>query len=121
MSAGETEVQGAASDEFFSVIEMPVFRKRYPPEVLRPRAIRTERVARGLRQRLGPRSILGLAFHPWHDQTTLWWFEQGIITLLAATGWKTVWVTDARYAFDEDRLAELDGDVSIVRQRRDDP
>src|SRR5262249_30376128 len=87
----------------------------------RPRAIRTERVARELRQRLGPRSILGLAFHPWHDQTTLWWFEQGIITLLAATGWKTVWVTDARYAFDEDRLAELGGDVSIVRHRRDDP
>jgi len=109
-----------AGTDLFPVIEMARFQKRYPPEVLRPRAAHTERVARGLRDRLGPRSILGLAFYPWHDQTTLWWFEQGMLTLLAATGWDTVWHTDARYAFDEDRLAELDGRVSVVRHRPDD-
>jgi hypothetical protein len=113
------EGEAPAERELFPVIEMPIFRERYPPEVLRPRAIHTERVARGLRERLGPRSVLGVAFYPWHDQTTLWWFEQGLLTLLAATGWETVWVTDARYTFDDDRLAELDGRVSIVRHRRD--
>ena len=110
-----------AEGELFSVLEMPVFRKRYPPEVLRPRAIHTERVARSLRQRLGLRSVLGVAFYQWHDQTTLWWFEQGMLTLLAATGWETLWVTDARYTFDDDRFAELDGAVTIVRHPRDEP
>jgi hypothetical protein len=74
-----------------------------------------------LRERLGQRSVLGLAFYPWHDQTTLWWFEQGMLTLLAATGWDTVWVTDARYAFDDERLAELNGRISILRHDRDAP
>ena len=106
--------------ELFPVIEMRVFRKRYGPDVLRPRALHTERVGRVLRQRLGRRSVLGVAFYPWHDQTTLWWFEQGVIAILAAAGWDTVWVTDARYTFDDERLAELDGRVSVVRQR-DDP
>jgi hypothetical protein len=32
-----------------------------------------------------------------------------------------VWVTDARYTFDDARLAELDGRVSIIRHNRDDP
>jgi hypothetical protein len=59
------------------VLDVALFRTRYPPEVLRPRAQHTERVARGLRRRLGARSVLGVAFYPWHDQTTLWWFEQG--------------------------------------------
>lgn len=112
---------GANPDGLFLVIDMPVFRRRYPPELLRPGALHTARLARGLRQRLGGRTVLGLAFYPWHDQSTLWWFEQGMLTLLAATGWPTVWVTDARYAFDDDRLAELGGQVSIVRQRGNTP
>ena len=111
--------QGRAEDgELFHVLEMPVFRKRYPAALLRPRARHTERIARGLRERLGMRSVLGVAFYPWHDQTTLWWFEQGMLTLLAATGWNTVWITDARYRFDDDRLAEVDGHVSIIRHDR---
>jgi hypothetical protein len=114
---GEVPVE----DGLFPVIEMPIFRKRYPPEVLRPRAMHTERVARGLRQRLGRRSILGVATYPWHDQTTLWWFEQGMLTLLAASGWETVWVTDARYTFDDERLAELDGRLSVIRRRPGEP
>src|SRR5207245_6778817 len=114
--------QGRAEDgELVHVLEMPVFRKRYPAALLRPRALHTERIARGLRERLGPRSVLGVAFYPWHDQTTLWWFEQGLLTLLAATGWDTVWVTNARYTFDDDRFAELDGHLSIVRHPLGDP
>ncbi|MCK6556828.1 hypothetical protein L6Q96_19960 [Candidatus Binatia bacterium] len=113
--------RGAGPNEYFLVIDMPVFRRRYPPELLRPGALHTARIAQGLRRRLGRRNVLGLAFYPWHDQSTLWWFEQGMLTLLAATGWPTVWVTDARYAFDDDRLTELKGAVSIVRQSGDDP
>lgn len=111
----QSAIEQTAAAELFPVIEMEVFRRRYPPEVLRTRALGTQRIARRLRQRLGQRSILGVAFYPWHDQTTLWWFEQGMLTLLAATGWQTVWVTDARYTFDFDRLAELDAKISIVR------
>jgi hypothetical protein len=111
--------QGRAENgELFHVLEMPVFRKRYPAPVLQPRARNTERIARGLSERLGMRSVLGLAFYPWHDQTTLWWFEQGMLALLGATGWKTVWVTDARYRFDDDRLAEVGGQLSIIRHDR---
>lgn len=101
--------------DLFPVIEMPVFRKRYGPEVLRPRALHTQRIGATLRQRLGMRSVLGVAFYPWHDQTTLWWFEQGLITLLAASGWDTTWVTDAHYTFDDERLAELAGRVTVLR------
>jgi hypothetical protein len=106
-----------AERELFPVIEMPVFRARYSPQVLRPRALHTQRVAGSLRTRLGMRRLLGIAFYPWHDQTTLWWFEQGLITLLAAAGWDTTWVTDARYTFDDERLAELAGRVTVVRDR----
>lgn len=112
--------QAEIESGLFPVIEMRVFRERYTPALLRPRAVQTERVASALRERLGSLSILGLAFYPWHDQTTLWWFEQGMVTLLAATGWNTVWVTDARYTFDDERLAELRGAVTILRQPRDD-
>lgn len=108
----------SGAQDLYHVLEMGRFQKRYPPEVLRPRAAHTERIGRSLRERLGPRSILGLAFYPWHDQTTLWWFEQGLLSLLAATGWETEWHTDARYRFDEDRLAELDGRVSVIRHPR---
>jgi hypothetical protein len=119
MRSSDSDATSIATD-LYPVIEMGRFRKRYPPEVLRPRALHTTRVGRGLRERLGPRTILGLAFYPWHDQTTLWWFEQGLLSVLAATGWETQWHTDARYTFDEDRLAELDGRVSVIRHPRDD-
>src|SRR5678815_3072424 len=88
--AGSHPEQGRPiAGELFEVLDVAQFRKRYPADILRPRAQHTERVARSLRERLGVRSILGVAFYPWHDQTTLWWFEQGLITLLAATGWET--------------------------------
>jgi hypothetical protein len=118
-SSHHGDTTGGGTD-LYPVIEMPRFRKHYPPEVLRPRAVQTERIGRALRDRLGQCSMLGVAFYPWHDQTTLWWFEQGMLSLLAATGWETRWHTDARYTFDEDRLAELDGKVSVIRHRRDD-
>jgi hypothetical protein len=106
--------------ELFPVIEMRVFRQRYGPELLRPRALHGQRVGAALRQKLGMRSVLGIAFYPWHDQTTLWWFEQGLLALLAAAGWETTWVTDAHYTFDDERLAELPGRVTVLR-RRDEP
>lgn len=119
MSADPHTPSGAGNAEpaLFPVIEMPVFRARYGPQLLRPRALHTQRVAGSLRTRLGMRRLLGIAFYPWHDQTTLWWFEQGLLTVLAAAGWDTTWVTDARYTFDDERLEELAGRVTVIRDR----
>jgi glycosyltransferase involved in cell wall biosynthesis len=54
-----------------------------------------------------------VAFYPWHDQTTLWWFEQAVIALLAASGWENTWVTDAQYTFDDDRIVGLPGQLTL--------
>lgn len=105
------------SDRPFPILEEHVFYSRYPESILRPYALHTERMGQALRKRLGHRSILGVAFYPWHDQTTLWWFEQAMVALLAASGWENTWVTDAQYTFDDNQLARLPGKLTLLYQR----
>ncbi len=91
--------------EPYDVVEWRLFRKRYPAALLRRRGALTRAFGRKLRDTLGHKRIRGLALHPRHNQTTLWWYEQGLLALLGAAGWDVAWITDAAYRFDDERIA----------------
>jgi hypothetical protein len=99
----------------YPVIPMREFYEQLDPETLRQNARELHRVGRAVQKRLGHKRIVGSAIFPWHDQTTLWWFEQGLINLMAAAGWDVTWVTDANYTFDDRLLSSLPGNVEVRR------
>jgi hypothetical protein len=67
---------------------------------------------RALGRRLGkarpvPLRVLVVSVHPRHDDSTLWWFDQGLLSLLAGADADTRFVTNASYALDTRRFGEL--------------
>ncbi|HEY3358414.1 MAG TPA: hypothetical protein VGQ83_34515, partial [Polyangia bacterium] len=97
--------------------EVGEFHARYR-RVLRAPAAEEARVAAALRARVGGGAVLVVSLSHRHDQTTIWWFEQGLLSLLAAAGLAITLVTDARYGLDHVRLGELGARLEIVRWRR---
>lgn len=95
-------------------IEWRRFHARYTAAQLLPYARRTRALGRALRRRLGHRQILGISLYIRHDQTTLWWFEQSLLAVLAAAGWDVIWITDTTFAFDQRRLDALPGKLRII-------
>jgi hypothetical protein len=112
--AFSTDSQGIESS-LFPALPFRRFHARYPPSLLEAGAKDLLRTGRWLRRRKGLVRAVGIALHPWHDQTTLWWFEQGLLNLAAAAGWTLDWYTDARYTFDRDLLEALPGRVRVHR------
>jgi hypothetical protein len=78
-----------------------------------------EKIATGraLRRRIGHRRIGLFAIFPRHDQSTWWWFEQGLINLLAAAGQEITLITDADYEYDQTRLRQLDARLTVIPYR----
>ena len=108
-----------ADDELFFCVHFPTFYKDAVVQSHLRTVLREERLlASRLRARLGHKRLVGMAFYPWHDQTTLWWFEQGLLNLLAMCGWEVDWYTDAKYHFDDILLSRLPGTIRLHRVQR---
>jgi hypothetical protein len=96
------------------VLEVLPFRSRYG-SVLGRYARDTEAIARSLAKRIQAKRALVVSAYPRPDQSTLWWYDQGILVLLAAAGIELVYATDASYELDEYRLNEVDARVRRIR------
>ncbi len=103
------------TDELYPVVPLRQFYDQVDPEALRQSITELKGLGRAVRNRVGHQRIVGSALFPWHNQTTLWWFEQGLISLMAAAGWEVTWITDAGYSFDERLLGSLPGSVEVRR------
>lgn len=99
----------------FPPLPIRKFNKKYSAAERKPGLRELLLIGRWLHKNHGKRKVIGLAFHPWHNQTTLWWFEQGLLNLMAAAGWDMTLYTDAHYKFDEDLLHSLPGKIHVQR------
>jgi hypothetical protein len=78
-------------DVLFPALPFRKFHQHYSPEQRKAGLVDLLRVGKNLRKNAGHRRLLGVALHPWHNQTTLWWFEQGMLNLIGAAGWEIDW------------------------------
>jgi glycosyltransferase involved in cell wall biosynthesis len=89
------------------ILDGLAFRSRYGA-VLDRYARETALTARSLARRVKARRALVVSAYPENpDQSTLWWYDQGILTLLAAAGMELTFATDASYELDESRLFQV--------------
>lgn len=66
----------------------------------------TRRSASALRRTPALR-VLVVSLHPEHDDSTLWWFDQGLLSVLSAAGADVRFVNDATFRLDTRRFTEL--------------
>jgi hypothetical protein len=99
----------------FPVVPLRAFYEQHSAAALKASTKELVVLGRHLKKRLGKKRVLGVALYPWHDQTTLWWFEQGILSLMAAADWEVHWITDARYSFDNYLLDQMPGSITVHR------
>jgi len=105
----------SAEGELYPVVPLREFYDTIDAEALRQNLRELKSLGRAVRKRIGHKRVVGSALFPWHDQTTLWWFEQGLISMMAAAGWEVTWITDAHYTFDDRLLASLPGTIEVRR------
>jgi len=101
--------------ELYPVVPLREFYDNIDADALRLNLRELKSLGRAVQKRIGHKRVVGSALFPWHDQTTLWWFEQGLVSVMAAAGWEVTWITDAHYTFDDRLLASLPGTVEVRR------
>jgi glycosyltransferase involved in cell wall biosynthesis len=96
------------------ILDGLAFRARYG-SVLGAYAKETLLTARSLARKVRAKRALVVSAYPDKpDQSTLWWFDQGILVLLAAAGVELVYATDASYELDDYRLHEVDAKLRRI-------
>jgi hypothetical protein len=105
----------SGTEDLYPVVPLRRFYDQLGPDELRQKIREVKSIGKAVRNRLGHKRVVGVALFPWHDQTTLWWFEQGLISVMAAAGWDVTWITDAGYSFDDRLLSSLPGQVDVRR------
>jgi hypothetical protein len=94
-----------AQPQHVHVVKFKAFRARYGAWLTSLDA-ETRKLGRHLR-RAGLRRVLVVARCLRHDQSTQWWYEQALLSVLAAAQIQVTFVTDGWFVYDLDRLRAL--------------
>jgi len=95
------------------VLHLETFRRRYA-RWLPSLDAETRRLGATLRT-VGLRRVLVVARCPRHDQSTQWWYEQALLSVLAGAGIEVTFVTDGGFVYDLERLRSLGPEPIVVR------